>query len=59
MDQGASTSRTAGFNNVDPRARRHPQNLMMEASIRIQMGSISKSWTGVCAGISSYTWFPH
>ena len=29
----------------------------MEASIRTQMASISKSWAGVRAGISSYARF--
>ena len=52
-----SKSRAPLSNDTDPMARRHIQNLMMEAHIRTQMASISKSWRGVQSGIASYARF--
>ena len=57
LSQTASSRRGPSTCDVDPRARRHSMSLMMEASVRTQMASISKSWAGVRAGISSYARF--
>ena len=57
LTEASSRSHAPIVDGADPRARRHAQNLRMEASIRIQTASISRSWRGVQSGIASYARF--